>query len=206
MRVLALDIASKTGYAVFEGTGPSHPVKYGDITTGRTVKEFGPFPFNYKDAAKGLAFLLHELTLEVKPDTIVIEEINIARARYSQKLLDFYHAYLLDALASSDLTRSIQVSYVSTSEWRKVCQVAATPADKKANAALATAKRVAKAKGVSVDKTALGIKGKVTKKHLSVRWCNETLGTSFSIGQNDVAEAICLGYAFLSGCSLCTGS
>jgi hypothetical protein len=51
----------------------------------------------------------------------------------------------------------------------------------------------------------LGIKGKVTKKHLSVRWVNETFGFNMKVKDNDICDAVCLGSAYIKGCKVCDG-
>ncbi len=206
MRLLAIDLSSHAGYALFEsepGT-VSKPIEFGTITTGKTVKEHGPFPQSYVIAAQAQIRLVMEVVLRLKPDAIVIEQTNLGKARYSQKMLEFLHAYLLQDF--QEQLPAIPIYYISSSVWRKTVGSVATKEDKAANARLSKAKSLAKKSGTKLDKKSLGITGKVTKKHISVRWCNSTMGFDFGVSKNDIADAICLGAAFLMGAELCDGT
>jgi hypothetical protein len=55
------------------------------------------------------------------------------------------------------------------------------------------------------EKKALGLKGRVTKKHVAVIEANRRFGLDFKQKDNDIAEAILLGVAYLSGAPICDG-
>jgi Holliday junction resolvasome RuvABC endonuclease subunit len=76
---------------------------------------------------------------------------------------------------------------------------------KKSNTKLSKAKRAAAESGTKLDKAALGIRGKVTKKHLAVKYVNDTYGLSLRMSENDAADAIGLATAYTQNAVPCTG-
>lgn len=204
MRLLALDLSSKTGWALFESIqdAKAKPKDHGLLTLKKTVKDFGEFPSNYLIAAKSQAKLVLDLVKEKEPNIVVIEEINLGRSRYTQKYLDFLHCCIIDGLVED----GVKTVYISSSSWRKKLTITNSKEDRAANTALSKAKSLAKKQGVALDKKTLGIKGKITKKHLAVRWCNENFGYDFKISDNDICDAICLGCSYLMGAELCDGT
>jgi hypothetical protein len=130
----------------------------------------------------------------------VVEETNRStKSRYSQKILEFLHNTLLvslDKYRQGALTPP--VFYLSTSEWRKILDQRLSKDDKINNKLV----KAAADAGISKPK---GIRGKIGKKHLSVRWVNETYGLELKMKDNDSADAISLGTAFLKGAKTCDG-
>jgi hypothetical protein len=204
MIVLALDISTKTGYAVLNEN--LDLISKGLVRLPKKINEYGPYPWCYYTAAKDMADSLMELFVFHKPDFVVIEETNGSRARYTQKILEFLHYAFLSSFFAPDLPdRFSKIKYVNSSEWRKVLGMLLSKEDKKNNQLLNKAKRNAKNSGLDLDKSKLGIKGKVTKKHLSVRYVNGKFGLALKIKDNDIADAICLGTAYISGANVCDG-
>jgi hypothetical protein len=214
MIVLALDISTKTGFAVLDQD--LKLITKGLVKLPKKISEYGIYPWSYIIATEDIADSLIELIVDYKPDFIVIEETNGSRARYTQKVLEFLHASFLvkykkaglDSWTSdpdSTFWNLDKVKYVNSSEWRKVLGLLMSKQDKKNNQTLNKAKRNAENSGLALDKTALGIKGKVTKKHLSVRYVNEKFGLFLKIKDNDIADAICLGTAYIKGAKVCDG-
>lgn len=207
MRVLALDISTNAGWAVLEGDrGPPSPALpsltfHGNVINNKTAAEYGTYPKGFVLAAQDIATRLIHLAQLHEPDVIVIEETNLGYNRYSQKLLEFIHC-LFNLHMVSD---HIPIKYISSSIWRRAVGVGLTKDDKKLNAKLSKAKSAAKRAGVKLDKEALGIKGRVNKKHVAVRCVNGLWGLDFRMKDNDVAEAILLGYAYLLGAQICNG-
>lgn len=200
MKLLSLDISTKTGFAIID-TETQELLEYGKITAGH-LDEYGPFPRNYSKLAQFLAKELCSLIEKVKPDTIVIEQTNMGRQRFTQKCLEFLHcAFLLSVPESYDLV------YISTSKWRSALQMKLTKEDKKNNSLVNKAKRVAAATNTSIQaqKSALGVRGKKTWKHLSVEFVNRKYNKEFKQKDNDVTDAICLGLAYLAGAPHCCG-
>lgn len=201
MRILALDYSTHAGWAYFE---EGKLVEYGTLHCDTMVKDEGTYPWSYVSVAHRQA----DLTLiqliwsrDQTPDVVVIEETNGSKNRYTQKLLEFLHLALLDRFA----TIGVKVVYVNTGDWRKNLGIWLTKEQKKANAKLSKAKSAAKKAGVKLDKGALGIRGKITKKHAAVHYVNERFGYKLKIKDNDAAEAICIGLAFLNNVPHCNG-
>lgn len=199
MRVLAIDYSTHAGWAVFDD---GKLIAYGTLHLGQGIKDFGAYPWNYPSCARAQAEKIgNEVIAKWNPDHVVIEETNGSKNRYTQKLLEFLHFALLMWLAG----RRADVVYVNTNDWRSNLGIWLTKEQKKANAKLARAKRAAEEKGVPLDRKALGIRGKVTRKHAAVNYVNERFGLSLRQKDNDAAEAICIGLAFLNGVAMCNG-
>ncbi len=206
MKLLSLDVSTKTGFAVLEQDDEEHSVElleYGLMKMEKKVLDYGEYPWAYLHASRAMSKQIIELVQRIQPDVIVVEETNLGKARYSQKLLEFLHQALLMGLSESLL--SIPVFYLSTSEWRHAIGMKMTAEDKKSNAKLKKAKVAAKAAGTKVDNKALGIRGKVGWKHLSVRHANATFGLSLLQKDEDKADAICMALGFLQGARPCNG-
>ena len=199
MRVLALDISSKTGWALFiEGPG-SKPVEYGLLELGVGILSLGEYPGCYLKAAHFMADKMRLLAGAKTPDVIVIEEINLGKNRYSQRFLEWTHCVTVQALSN------YQVKYVNSSAWRKTLNLSLSKEDKKNNGKLSKATKAAEIVGQKLDKKVLGIRGRIGKKHLSVRYVNEKFDLKFKMKDNDMADAICLGAAYLLGADICDG-
>lgn len=224
MRVLSLDISSHAGYAVVDKGGKLMPdqfsaeavredddarfvlVDYGVVENKESVASFGEYPMSLYRAAHSLATRLAGLITKHKPEVIVIEETNLGKNRYSQKLLEYTHALLLSEL-ENHLSRQYTgpVVYLDTSAWRHALGLRLDKDQKKQNARLSKAKRNAAELGRKLDKKALGIKGKVTWKHLSVEHANSFFSLSLKQKDNDIADAINLALAFFNDAEHCEG-
>jgi hypothetical protein len=201
--VLALDVSKRCpGWAWFE---EGKPTKFGAFPNEKSIQDYGSYPWNYLSAAHDTAAKLLELVVELNPDIVVIEETNGSKSRYTQKTLEFCHALLLQLLQVWAAQGGKSVVYLNTSDWRKTLKVQLSPEDKKQNAKLSKAKRKAAATGEKLDRKALGIRGKVNKKHVAVRWANAEYGLTLKQKDNDIADALALGAAFLRGAPHCDG-
>ncbi len=204
-RVLALDIASTTGWVLMQRENDTlEIVQHGNVTSGASPGDTGlGYPWSYVQAAETLARNVRALVMSQLPNRIVIEETNGGgrAARFSQKLLEFFHLAVLSEL--QDLL--VPVDYVSTGDWRKILKIQLTKEERKANAKLSKAKSAAKSAGKALDKKALGIKGRVTPKHLAVKWTNENFNLQLKQGENDIADAVCLVVSWFAGAPLSTG-
>lgn len=182
---------------------PKKLVAYGMIKNKTKISGYGTYPESYVGAAEAMAVQLLELVLRFTPDKIVIEETNKGRSRYTQKILEFIHCTLLIVLRRDNHLG--RVVYVNTSDWRKITGVELTKADKKQNTTLSKAKSAAKKKQEKLDKKALGIRGKITKKHLAIRVANQLYELELKPKDDDIADAICIGTAFCYGVKICDG-
>lgn len=215
MRVLALDLSTHAGYALFEGEMGAKPklLSYGTVhlldgKSKERVHNYGGqrYPYSYLCAARAQLnkiWNLKEAHLP-DPDVLVVEETNGSRNRYTQKVLEFLHHTLI----GDCMSRKIGMVYLDsdgTNGWRKKLGLWMSKEQKRANAKLSKAKSAAKAKGVKLDKKALGIRGKTTKKHLAIERANAEYGLNLIVKDNDAADAICLGLAYFNHAVPCTG-
>lgn len=204
MRVLGLDISSKTGWALLEGeVGAVRPriVETGRLDLGKKIDDHGLYPWSFLAASEAMAARILAEIQRSRPDTVVIEETNLGRDRYAQKFLEFVHRSVLGKLAvmpDSSERKSLQVIYYSTSDWRSALNLRMSTEDRQNNKKLKMAKAAAGPEG-KVDKKTLGVKGKVTAKHLAINYVNSQFGLDFKVKDNDRADAVCLAAAFFTG-------
>lgn len=195
MRVLALDIATTTGWALFEGPMGKKPdlLKWGKVELADVLGYHYPASFVVK--ARNMGSMLLALVVEQAPDMLVVEETNPGgrAGRYSQKLLEFIHCDLLKRLLECRETCRMPIEYVSSSEWRRVLNLRLSKADRKNNDKVSRAKRAGK------SKKQLGLKGRITKKHLAVVRANEEYNLLLLKKDDDVADALLLGTAWFMG-------
>jgi hypothetical protein len=208
MKVLALDVSTKTGWAIFDDSDGMPIVekltKYGLIKNPKKVAEYGKYPWSYLNACSAMAQQLLLLAQEEKPDVIVVEETNGSKARYTQKVLEMLHCCLLDRLARH--MTDTPVYYINSSEWRKTLGLVLSKEDKKNNKKLKVAKKLSEATGKKLNRAELGVRGITNKKHVAVRYVNETYGLNLLVRDNDIADAICLGTAYIKGAKVCDGT
>lgn len=185
MKILALDLSSSTGIALLEGKkGQKLPTlrEYGsskieieDFNVNGYPNKSPKYPKNIIEAAENVALSVKHTVDLWKPDIIVIENTVKGRNRHTQRLLEWIHLMVLTQINDFD-----KVVYMDPSEWRKIIKLRMTDEDKSHN------KDVAKGK----------IKGKITKKHLSVRYVNDIMDLKLKLKDNDIADAIALGLAY----------
>ncbi len=186
MRVLSLDLSTSTGWALFEddkltGHGRLEQVRVKDFNVNAHPNKSSAYPANLIEAAKTVAALVREQLDTYRPDHVVIENTVKGRNRHTQRILEFIHFTVLEEL----FARKLPFSYMDPSEWRSILEIRLSADDKKNN------------KDVKAGKK----RGKVGKKHLAIRYCNEKYGLALKVKDDDVADAICLADAYtLSTC------
>lgn len=206
-RIIALDISLHSGFAIMtESPVPGElPTleQYGTLELDKIILEYGPYPWCYIRAEEAMVSKLMQVVTgqlyrsDIQHVEIVVEETNLGSfSRYSQKVLEGLHCQFLLAVEQY----KIPVHYIDSSAWRSTLNIVMTKEDKKNNAKLSKAKKEGK------NKKELGIKGKITKKHLAVRWVNETYGLDMKQVDNNTCDAIALGSAFLRGAPTCDGT
>ncbi|MDE2103616.1 MAG: hypothetical protein KGL39_40635 [Patescibacteria group bacterium] len=201
MRILGLDISTKTGWALVDYEAGKEPrlLSSGVIRLSGPVVGYagGKYPWSYLGAADVESADIMGLIREQLPDVVVIEEVNLGRSRYAQRILEFIHCQFLMALRAmvSD-DGALNVVYVSSSVWRQCLGLKLTSAQRRDNARLSRAKAEASASGTRLNKKALGLRGKVTKKHLALAYANQRYGLQLRVKDNDIADAICLATAY----------
>jgi hypothetical protein len=146
-RVLALDVSTKAGWCVLDSDEVSGAVEMELVSQGLLMlpkpSDFeDPYPWSYIKAADAAADILVELIVRVQPDAVVVEETNLAKARYTQKLLEFLHYALIhrigEKVSAGFLT--VPVFYLSSMVWRQKLGLVMTKADKGNNKLLKQAK------------------------------------------------------------------
>lgn len=171
MKILGLDIAGKTGWAIIDSVRPSE-VTHGLFTPGKGASPSGLEVETYLNAAKKLAKDTLALVKREKPDFIVIEQTNLGKSRTTQKYLEFLHCLVLLELQQDGFLGNC--AYVDTSEWRGKLGIVLNSDQKKHN-------KLVKAKLA---------KGKKTAKHVAVAWANATFKLELKQKDDDIADAI----------------
>lgn len=190
-RILALDLSTHCGFAVFED---GKLVQHGVINLPNGVFAYGKYPIGFVKAAENQIDFVMDKALEFdEMPVIVVETINNGKNRFTQQLLNFLHFALVQRMHAHDT----EVFYVDSSAWRQAIGLEMTKEQKKANAKLSKAKREAAQSGAKLDKKKIGVKGKVTPKHLAIAHVNEVYGLKLKVKDNDAADAICIGEAWL---------
>ena len=208
MKILCLDLSTHCGYAVFEGEMGQKPqlLEYGTLHLNKSVHEFGPYPYNYYETGRAVWNMIYGAAAPVcLIQKFVIEETNGGRNRYTQKLLENIHTAVVQGLVSVCTPFEQQIVYLDSSQWRSNLGLKMTKEQKKANAKLSKAKRQAVETGISLDKKKIGVKGRLTPKHLSVDNANLQYGLKLKMKDNDAADAINLGLAYFNNAVHCDG-
>lgn len=225
MKILALDLSTKTGWAVLETLDVhSKPtlIAHGTFFREDTVEDWGDYPWNYLRFTSDIAeTVLMDLLPRFQPDQIVIEETNPGRETYTQLILCYLHYSFLQRL----MVRMDKVKYLRTGDWRKVVKMKLSKDQSKGNQKKNLLKAKKQASQLRAKIKALGSKksnqeavellknelnklqlGKITKKHLSVAIANELYNLELCLEDNDAADAILLGVAALTpGIEFCNG-
>jgi Holliday junction resolvasome RuvABC endonuclease subunit len=205
MRVLALDISTCTGWALLEGEPGQLPkiVDKGIVTAYKL--SCASYPWNFYLQCVDVASLIYFQVERHNPDLVVIEETNMGRSRYTQKRLEWIHGFLLKNLSENKKWSAInpinKVVYINTSDWRRKLGATLTKEDKKLNAKVRALKKAGNKEGLR----ALGVRGKIGKKHVAIRYVNQTFGLQLRAKDDDIADAICEGCAWFLGVQICDG-
>jgi hypothetical protein len=196
MRILSLDISTHTGWSYLEN---GKLARYGIIEVPvpgfkaeiKSFRDYPPeYPGNFLGAARALALALDQLITELQPDCIVSEETNKAKARFSQKILEFLHYGFLTMLEEHHPT--VKFRYLTTKCWRDVtqCYIKDWPEYAKWNSKIGRLKAKAKPtkSGAKVAKLDGKIVTKVDQKKLSVILANQHFG--LDIDNDNIADSL----------------
>ncbi len=185
MRVLALDASTKSGWALFvdgelTDSGALAPVKIEDFNVNDDPHKSPKYPYNIVDGAHKIARQVYDLVtgIAVRPDIVVIENTNKGRNRHTQRILEFMHFTILMMLRDLPM----DMVYMDTSEWRSIIGLWMNKEDLKNNRDVKAGKK----------------RGKITKKHLAVRTVNARFGKKLKQKDNDEADAILMGQAYVT--------
>lgn len=193
-RVLALDMSTKTGYALLISDDNSVELEqYGQIKQIHTPE--GPYPENFVDWAYACFGKVSELIDDLAPDVLVIEETAAgSKAIYTQKILEFTHFLLAKFIKES----KIKAVYIMTEQWRRETGCLMSKEESKHN------KEVKKFKEKNKTSIAYNSEGKrigrITRKHVNIRRANEVFGQFLKEPlrkkDEDAADSLLLGYAY----------
>ncbi len=202
IRTLALDIATCVGWAVLED---SHLTAHGALQTPIPTEKL-TYPFDLHRRAHLAAACVAGLVRQHQPHRVVVEDTNIGgrASGRSQRFLEWFHAALITKLLE-DMDDS-SIHYLTTRQWHSAIGLKLTDQDKENNKTLtklraSLKKRLGRKptpKELSDAKTAAGLAGKRTIKHAAVEWANAKYGLKLTATQDDIADAIGQGTAFIT--------
>lgn len=177
MKVMGFDVSSKTGWCVFEDNTLKDfgllKVEIQNFNVNKEPSKEKEYPGNILKAADQMATLIYGKILDSRPDLVVIENTVKGRNRHTQRLLEWIHKSLMDYMIES----KYKFKYVDPSEWRSKLNIRMSKDDKKNNRDVSSGKK----------------RGRITRKHLSVRWVNENFKLNLKLKDNDIADCIALG-------------
>lgn len=233
MRVLAFDLSTKTGWALFEN---GKLTCYGQLKAkviGDETHE--SYPQNFIEMAMSMASEVKGKIINSKPTHIVTEETNKGKNRFSQKQLEFIH-FAVNSLASC------KIHYIDTSEWRFLLGITLDKEQRKGNRVINSVRKDEFDRVYNICKNNLHlelqqelskcvgkrdynkvtkvyhkkitleakqmmrsyrykeegkVKGKINTKTLSVNYVNQKHSLQLKMKDNDIADAICIGEAFI---------
>ena len=179
MRILGLDVSTKTGWAVLEdGKYVEHgqfKVVVEDFNVNDYPDRSPKYPSNMIKAADEMGKMVLQLVREKKADIVVIENTVKGRNRHTQRILEWIHKAIMDDFVAEN----VKFVYRDPSAWRNVLEMRLTNEDKLNNKLVKQGKK----------------RGKVGKKHLSVRLANELFGLKLILKNNDISDALLLAAA-----------
>lgn len=232
MTVLALDLSTNTGYSVFRD---GELVRSGTLWSEKPVSEYGHYPWSYVLCADSVATRILQLLVQViredNPDIkgdepfstlklpdVVIEETTASRSNYDQKILEFIHLSVINALSQAGI---VKFNYVRDGVWKRVVGATQNKDERRHNAQIAREKKrrelrlLADTSISPEEKERLSklpvkiggkVKGKLTRKHYAVRAVRDIFGKDLKQKDTNEADAILLGLAFVKGVPICDGT
>jgi len=196
-RVLALDMSTKTGYAVvdMDETG-FELIEAGTLEkiSEPSEEKYGDYPVNYLAWSGQCLYKIEQVFAKHNPDEVVIEETaKGSKNNMSQKIVEFIHYELADFFKTNDEEGNYYPrTYFLTEEWRRICGCKMNDDEKKQNAEV----RKQRKKGIKVCKDKEGKRiGIIGKKHVNVRVANEVYGLDLLLKDEDRADALLLAHA-----------
>ena len=206
MILLSLDLSTtSTGFSVFDLSRPLEQslTQYGVLKP--SVKGIAKltYPRGALKKCQSLSEQIVELIDSIKPDKIVIEEINSGKNRLGQKVLDGFHFILLDRIEGyipiidfmdSDGKIGWRSAACLNLKLSKNDKTTNTRRRKRNNETRKAAKKVGKR---VTPGTILPI---ISKKHKAVEYVNTLFNTSFDVDETkvdaDICDSIGLGVAY----------
>ena len=194
-RILALDMSTKTGWALMVSTDQSIFLEeYG--TLSQIHEPEGQYPINYVEWAQACVSGIFELIDRLAPDTLVIEEtVAGSKGVYTQKILEWIHFLVAKFIKETN----IKAIYLLTGTWRSEVGCKMTKEESKHNKKVTAYKAAHGDTRVAYDESGKRI-GKLGKKHINVRRANEVFGQFLKQPlrkkDEDTADSLLLGYCY----------
>jgi hypothetical protein len=184
-KLIVLDLARTTGIAVFEDDflsqwGTARGRTSDSLKISNKGEITGNHPWDMIELVNNCVLEIMEEIINVDPDEILIEQTNLGRNRFSQKFLEWLHYALLNKIKEI-FDETVPVYYIDTSEWRRLLKISLSSEDKRHNKLV----RLKKANG------------KITIKDKTIDYVNKVEDMNFTSKDDDIADAICMGLAFL---------
>lgn len=224
--VVALDLSEKPGFAIYHD---GKLIRSGTIFNEWKKADLGPYPFNYLEAAYKVVESISQQVLyeqfDLKPESldIVCEETTASQNNYSQKSIEFIHYRLAEFVKNLRNISNINIHYVRTGIWRGKVGAVQTKEERNYNAKISRQKKKKKeaflkenpgVEKVPSFRAKLDVDGsgkakvvrRLDEKDYALRVVKERFGLELTYEQNDQADAICLGLAFIEGCPTCDGT
>jgi hypothetical protein len=175
-RLLCLDLSTNTGWAFFNS---NKLISYGliEVETPKINEPDRTYPGSWVIMALDMAHSISDVISDNNITHVLIEETNKSSrftSRYSQKCLEYCHAFLNYVLIT--LHPEVRIQYIDTSMWRKILNF---PAIKKLPE--------------YIEKMPTG---KTDYKWQSVILVNKLFKKEFKKKDNDICDAINLGLAW----------
>lgn len=191
-RILALDMSTKTGWAVIDVPEKGKFTLVDAGTLEKISEPEGDYPVNYLDWSGKCFNYIEEIINKFNPTEFVVEETSKgSKNNMSQKIVEFMHYELALWFRDCD-EKDRPRRYYLTEEWRRICECKMNKEEKKQNAEV----RKQRKKGIKVAKNKEGKRiGIIGKKHVNVRRANEVFGLELLLKDEDRADALLLGYA-----------
>jgi len=199
-RLLALDLStSVTGWAFFEeGVLVDHGIIVPKV---KGVTKMG-YPEKQLAKMRDISVKVFDLLVLKDPDHIVVEEVNRGISRIGQKSLDALHFIILDEIDKMNIYSDFfsRLSYYDSNGkdgWRTHLKMRLSKEDKDYNK---MAREYNKKNAKKIKAGAAPRRDIVDWKNLAIRFVNENHKLDLDKrekGSGDIADAICLGTAFL---------
>jgi ribosomal protein L20A (L18A) len=193
-RILALDMSTKTGYALLISDGDGIDLgAYGQIP--QIHQPDGTYPEVFVDWAYLCFSKIVELIDTLAPTVLVIEETSAgSKAVYTQKILEYCH-FLLAKFIKETKIKSI---YIMSEQWRREVGCKMSKEESKHNKEVRDYKKKNNTK-IAYSESGKRI-GRLTRKHVNIRRANEVFGSFFQEPlrkrDEDLCDALLLGFAY----------
>ena len=192
-RILALDISTKTGWALLVSGDLMYLESCGKIPA--ISEPVGMYPVNFVDWAYLCFGKIVELIDTLTPDVLVIEETCAgSKSVYSQKILEFIHFLVAKLIKETN----IKAVYLLTGAWRTEVGAKMTKEESKHNKLV---KEYKLKHDTKIAKNESGKRiGRLTKKHINIRRANEIfeefLQEPLRKRDEDLADALLLAFSY----------